>query len=111
MGVGGIHEIVGKTIERVIIKRADKPGVYPETQIFLVFDDFSYFELWGESIDAGGNASVGDRDWVVEKENPESETIYEAYMGEDGDPEYIFNGTVIRPQMIGARRRGEKKRG
>lgn len=110
MSVGGIHEIVGKTIERVIIKRADKPGIDPKMQVFLVFADFTYFELWGDSIDAGDNTSTGDRDWVVEGENPKSETIYEAYVGEDGEPEYILYGTVIRPEMIGGRRRGEKKK-
>lgn len=110
MSVVGMYNIVGKTIERVIVKEADKPGINPKMQVFLVFNDFTYFELWGEDIGTGDYTSTGDRDWVVEKENPMSETIYEAYMGEDGDPEYIFAGTVIRPQIIGVRRRGEKKK-
>ncbi len=58
----GLSEIIGKTITDVIVARNDRGD--PANQVFLVFDDGSYFEFWGaqfncnSGVDRGGVAEV-----------------------------------------------------
>lgn len=60
----GLREIIGKTITDVVVaynKHRD-----PANQVFLVFDDGTYFEFWGaqfncnSGVDRGGMAAVTD---------------------------------------------------
>ena len=50
----GLQHIIGKTTKSVIVTRDDRP---PRNQVFLVFDDNTYFEFYGESFTGAG----GDR--------------------------------------------------
>jgi hypothetical protein len=56
-----IRGIVGKTIESVIVSESNKEG--PHKQIFLVFTDGTYYEIYGNmngaaGIDPGGQAAA-----------------------------------------------------
>ena len=60
----GLREIIGKTITNVIVARNERRD--PANQVFLVFDDGTYFEFWGAQfncnggVDRGGVAEVTD---------------------------------------------------
>ncbi len=49
-----IKDIIGKTIKGVVVKKSDTRN--PRSQVFLVFTDDTYYELYAEStiIGAGG---------------------------------------------------------
>jgi len=57
----GLREIVGKTIRSVVVGSSDRE---PSIQVFLVFEDGTYFEFWGSSfncasaVDPGGVAEA-----------------------------------------------------
>ena len=52
-----IAEIVGKTIKHVLVKGSDRE---PRSQVFLVFTDGSYYELYAnEEIYGSGSLSYG----------------------------------------------------
>jgi len=53
-----LQEVIGKTI-RSIIFRSDR-DVNPEAQLFLVFDDGTYFEFYGQEINFVHSLSEGD---------------------------------------------------
>jgi hypothetical protein len=58
-----INEIIGKRIVGVIVKESDR---WPKSQLFLLFDDNTYFELYSTydeirgagDIDKGGQAEI-----------------------------------------------------
>lgn len=50
----GIKGIVGKRIVGVMAKEAKMVGVQPVHSVFLLFDDGTHFELWGEIHGSGG---------------------------------------------------------
>ena len=83
----GIYQIVGKTIERVIVKTHRAADVRPSVQVFLIFTDHTYYELYGERyIGFTGGVDRGGRDQVIRYMNSGLEVAYEAYLGEDGKP-------------------------
>lgn len=45
----GAAEIVGKTITGVIIKQVKETGSTPQSQLYLLFDDNSYYEFYSSS--------------------------------------------------------------
>lgn len=45
----GSSQIVGKTITGVIIKQAKSPSDTPQSQLYLLFSDNSYFEFYSFS--------------------------------------------------------------
>jgi hypothetical protein len=53
-----ICKIVGKTIAAVVVKEADRA---PQTQVFLVFDDDTYFEIYSieGDINCAGGVDIG----------------------------------------------------
>jgi hypothetical protein len=53
-----IKGIVGKTIESVIVSAYNKAG--PQNQIFLIFTDGTYYEIYGNLNGAGGIDSGGE---------------------------------------------------
>ena len=60
----GIYEILGKRISGIIVKKAEESQ--PRSQLFLLFDDNTYYEMYSysEIIGTSGLAS-GDRKNVL----------------------------------------------
>ena len=58
-----IQLIVGKTIAAVVISEGNNPGP-PRSQVFLVFDDATTYELYGQ-IEGGGGLDRGGTKWAV----------------------------------------------
>lgn len=48
----GIGHIIGKRIKHIVV--SEQNAREPESQIFLVFDDDTYFEIYGDLRVAGG---------------------------------------------------------
>ena len=72
----GLKHIIGKTIKSVIVTRNDRP---PKNQIFLVFDDDTYFEFYGESFTGAGEIDQGGVDEVsryIEKSGAQITNVY-----------------------------------
>jgi len=60
----GIYEILGKRITGVIVKRAEESE--PRSQLFLLFDDNTYYEMYSNSAIIGTRGCVsGDRKNVI----------------------------------------------
>ena len=53
----GIEDIIGKQICGVMVK-ARPEGQYPRMQVFLMFDDESYYELYGHDCEIQGTSGV-----------------------------------------------------
>jgi hypothetical protein len=53
-----LKEVIGKTIRSVVFRSGYDAS--PETQLFLVFEDDTYFEIYGQEIDCGRSLSDGD---------------------------------------------------
>ena len=51
----GIRDVVGKTISGVVVKEADR---LPRTQIFRLFTDGTYFEIYSGSGDISGAGGI-----------------------------------------------------
>ena len=59
-----IQLIVGKTIGAVVISERNTPGP-PKSQVFLVFDDTTVYELYGQ-IEGGGALDGGGTKWALD---------------------------------------------
>ena len=76
----GIKQIIGKTIKGVVVKKWNRP---PWSQVFLLFSDHTYYELYAagqpgsEISGAGGVDRGGMRE--VKDYMPEAKIIFEAY--------------------------------
>jgi len=57
----GIGEIIGKTITNVVVTENSR---LPRQQVFLVFDDDTYFELYGDDINCTDGIDKGNLDTV-----------------------------------------------
>lgn len=57
----GIENIIGKTVSNVVVADKEKP---PYRQVFLVFSDNTYFELYGKFTGAGGVDRGGVEDVI-----------------------------------------------
>lgn len=53
----GLKDIVGKTVKNVVVAKKDRGN--PRNQVFLVFDDNTYFEFWGELFSCAGGVDAG----------------------------------------------------
>ena len=53
-----LKEVIGKTIRSVVFRSGYDAS--PEAQLFLVFEDNTYFEFYGQEIDCGRTLSEGD---------------------------------------------------
>ena len=84
----GIYQAVGKTIERVVIKEKVHGGNDPRNQVFLIFTDGTYYELYTSSEDMGfcGRVDTGDRDTVLRYMADCMRVVYEGYLDENGKP-------------------------
>jgi hypothetical protein len=52
----GIQQVIGKTISGVIVAKAQGRK---SQQVFLVFNDETYFEFFGDSFTGGGGVDQG----------------------------------------------------
>lgn len=52
----GPRDIIGKTIAQVIVAKNDRD---PRQQVFIVFDDDTWFEFYGASFNCAGGVSRG----------------------------------------------------
>ncbi len=57
-----IAKIIGKRIRSIVLVENDRD---PREQVFLIFDDGTYFELFGERFSCGTHFHDGDVDYVV----------------------------------------------
>jgi hypothetical protein len=57
-----IEKIVGKQIANVIVTKSSRR---PREQVYLIFSDGTYFELFGEDISCASGIDIGDVDAVV----------------------------------------------
>ncbi|HSN56529.1 MAG TPA: hypothetical protein VLT32_17810 [Candidatus Sulfomarinibacteraceae bacterium] len=59
-----IQLILGKRISGVVVKREIREGYGPRQQVFLVFDDETHFEFYGDRIQCTGGVDRGGMDYV-----------------------------------------------
>jgi hypothetical protein len=52
-----VRQILGKTIKGVIASEENRGG--PRTQVFLLFDDDTYYEFYGNQVTASGGVDRG----------------------------------------------------
>jgi hypothetical protein len=53
-----LQEVIGKTIRSIVFRSGR--NVNPEAQLFLVFDDGTYFEFYGQEINFVRSLTEGD---------------------------------------------------
>jgi hypothetical protein len=82
-----IREILGKTINVVIVKR--HPDGNPSSQVFLLFDDDTHYELWtnGPEISGAGGVDPGGKDKVLSFGREGCEVFFGAYLEEGAEHE------------------------
>jgi len=73
-----VEQIIGKRISGVVIKETKAPGGSPTNQLFLLFDDGSYYEFYTYGCDIGTTAGVvqGGYDSVVSYMSDTLEPVY-----------------------------------
>lgn len=56
------EEIVGKRIASVVLRKANQPDAFPQSQLFLIFDDGTSYEFWcsEDDIHPSGDLDVHD---------------------------------------------------
>jgi hypothetical protein len=59
----GLKELVGLSIAEVIVAKNERTGF---EQVFLVLDDGTYFEFWGQSWNCAGGRDSGGADAAVD---------------------------------------------
>jgi hypothetical protein len=59
----GINEIIGKKIRGVVVSRNERRE--PENQVFIVFDDGTYFEFYGSRFTCNGGVDRGDAEVAI----------------------------------------------
>lgn len=73
----GVGDIIGKSISQVVVAES---STRPKEQVFLIFSDGTYLELYGDSFNCAGglnNGDVTDAKQYVEKMNGKILKIYE----------------------------------
>lgn len=93
MGIKGIEETTGKTIERVIVKRrkGSSNGFTFGMQVFLLFTDHTYYELYSDwLIGFTGRVYEGGREEVLKYVSDAMDVVYEGYLDENGQPAYTY---------------------
>lgn len=82
-----LAELPGKTIKGVVTKQSSKS---PFEQIFLVFTDNSYFEIYGSSVSTAGGLDMGGMDEVRAYMSPpkgDMQIQLDVSLGDDGQLE------------------------
>ena len=77
-----IKGILGKRISGVIVKRHATGG--PSSQLFLLFEDYTYYELWTDGPEINGVRRIdsGGKERVLATGRKDSEIVIEAYLDE-----------------------------
>ncbi len=60
----GVRETIGKTIMEVLVGY-NRRGGDPVNQVFLVFEDGTYFEFWGAQFNCAGGVDRGGAAAVI----------------------------------------------
>jgi hypothetical protein len=76
-----LQNVIGKTIRSVVFRSGR--NVNPEVQLFLVFEDGTYFELYGQEIDFARTLSKGN---ATEAINYASKFSSELFVVSGSDP-------------------------
>jgi hypothetical protein len=58
-----VRQILGKTIKSVIVSEENKSS--PSTQVFLLFDDDTYYEFYGSPLSGTGGVNKGGENAVM----------------------------------------------
>ncbi len=84
MRVKGIDETLGKTITGIIVKENKTMFQSPSSQVFLLFSDHTYYELYtgNDTISFSGGVDKGDKDTVAGYMSQEMNIAFEAYLNE-----------------------------
>lgn len=82
-----VEQIIGRRISSVIIKAARDRKSRPQSSLFLVFDDGTYFEFYAadDSIKPTGGVDRGGLHEVLQYLNDHSEVIFCATKDPDGE--------------------------
>lgn len=71
------QDLIGKTISAVLIKKSDD---LPRSQLFLVFDDRTYFEFYADTpIRPTGGPDPGTLADVLRYGKERAEVVFQAY--------------------------------
>jgi hypothetical protein len=74
----GVREIIGKEISAVIVVESNRS---PTTQMFLVFSDNTYFEIWGNTFTGAGGIDRGGTPEVIRQITASGGKITATYPG------------------------------
>jgi hypothetical protein len=72
----GVRQVIGKTISSVVVGKSKHD---PQVQVFLVFDDGTYFEFWGAHFRGAGRVDRGgvqEASAYIEKLGGEVTAVY-----------------------------------
>lgn len=84
MAPKGIYQILGKKVVGVVVKKAKSPETHPKEQIFLIFDDYTYYELYSPDFGFTGGVYTGGRSSVLEYVSATYDVIYQGYLDDKG---------------------------
>lgn len=62
-----LSELVGKTITGVVVKEAKNPVAHNRLNVFLLFDDETYFEFYGNYFENGQGVKSGKYEEVMNR--------------------------------------------
>ena len=80
----GVCLIVGKTIERVIVKRHKEDWIRPAVQVFLIFTDGTSYEIYSaDGIGLPSGLDKGGREEVLRYLSNEMEVTCEGFLDEN----------------------------
>lgn len=72
----GVKQIVGKQISAVVVAASKRA---PKSQMFLVFSDRTYLEIWGDTFTAAGGLDPGGTPEVIRQTVESNDTITGTY--------------------------------
>lgn len=84
----GAEEIIGKTVTGLIIKQAKNTSDTPQSQLFLLFDDNSYYEFYsfsGSISNTGGCLPKKSFREVYEYMKEQFDVVFHAVKDPDSD--------------------------
>jgi hypothetical protein len=86
MHVKGINQTLGKTITGIIVKEDVTGDGRPASQVFLLFSDNTYYELYTayDEISFTGGVDPGGRKEVTHYIATKMRVVYEAFLENQG---------------------------
>ena len=75
----GVRQIIGKRIAGIVAKKSN--GRSPKSQVFLLFDDGTYYEFWSPDGEITGISGIryGGKEAVLNYISTVTEVTFEAY--------------------------------